>query len=607
METGVKCDKTWQKHGQKTDRSSMCKNDNRDTGTPLPSRQTIVQPKLELTTPGDSYEREADRMADFVMRRQYTGIPTEMPSAAYVVHPTISRSVSGSAGVAVDTATEGGINASRGGGQPMPEVLRSQMESGFGADFSGVRLHTDSRAADLSQGIQAKAFTYGNDIYFNRGQYSPDTSTGQHLIAHELTHVVQQSGKVGRDSVYPECSISMEDVRRGFRSKQAHECLNTYDNCIAAFNAVSLCLENIEKKLNDIFEEIDIEESDEVPVWSAVCSILSLIAAATTFGTSTAIAGTVALAATVSSIGKESYQQTINNENNKSKTAKGRIKHDYKAFLDGIKTKLYTKDDICNIKIIEQISAYLDKIRKDMFENSEKYKNKILNSIRDYKKYVTPINTMETLLWKSIRENYLAEINEKLYLITTTQIYSEMGDIIHISNSIQLIPDNMLDFAKEKAGDNIRRNLAFARSITKQQPIIQNLQEQLTSLQYIGTDSFNNGHYDLVEKRSLLSNSQFESIITSLRNVARAYLDWQEEKTTQLRMWSPGFYPPPPNVIYKNLSSNFWDIKNKLKLNKEQYRRLERAIRVYGFHEMNDLFISSDFESSCKQLLSETF
>ena len=203
VETGVKCDKTWQKHGQKTDRSSMCKNNNRDTGTTLPSRQMIVQPKLELTTPGDSYEREADRMADFVMRRQYTGIPTEMPSAASVVHPTISRSVSGSEGVAVDTATEGGINASRGGGQPMPEALRSQMESGFGADFSGVRLHTDSRAADLSRSIQAKAFAYGNDIYFNRGQYSPDTAAGQHLIAHELTHVVQQSGKVGRIPIDP--------------------------------------------------------------------------------------------------------------------------------------------------------------------------------------------------------------------------------------------------------------------------------------------------------------------------------------------------------------------------------------------------------------------
>ena len=137
------------------------------------------------------------------MRKQYTGIPTEMPSAASVVHPTISRSVSGSEGVAVDTATEGGINASRGGGQPIPEALRSRMESGFGADFSGVRLHTDSRAVDLSQDIQAKAFTYGNDIYFNRGQYSPDTTQGQHLIAHELTHVVQQNGMVGRIPIDP--------------------------------------------------------------------------------------------------------------------------------------------------------------------------------------------------------------------------------------------------------------------------------------------------------------------------------------------------------------------------------------------------------------------
>ena len=177
-----------------------------------PSRN-IVHAKLELTTPGDSYEREADRMADFVMRRQYTGIPTEMPSAVSVVHPTISRSVSGSEGVAVDAATEDGINASRGGGQPMPEALRSQMESGFGADFSGVRLHTDSRAADLSQGIQAKAFTYGNDIYFNRGQYSPDTSTGQHLIAHELTHVVQQSGKVGREEESDTQNLSLLDEK----------------------------------------------------------------------------------------------------------------------------------------------------------------------------------------------------------------------------------------------------------------------------------------------------------------------------------------------------------------------------------------------------------
>lgn len=171
-------------------------------GINAPSQQTIVQPKLELTTPGDSYEREADRMADFVMRKAYSGLPTEMPSTSSVLPPMISRRASNStSGVAVDKATESGIHASWGGGQPMPTALRSQMESGFEADFSGVRLHTGSVVEAMSNDLRAKAFTYGNDIYFNRGQYSPDTTAGQHLIAHELTHVVQQSGKVGREDI----------------------------------------------------------------------------------------------------------------------------------------------------------------------------------------------------------------------------------------------------------------------------------------------------------------------------------------------------------------------------------------------------------------------
>lgn len=170
------------------------------------SHQMLVQPKkLELTTPGDGYEREADRMADFVMRKAYSGLPAEMPSATPVLPPVISRRASSStSGVAVGNATERGILASRGIGQPMPTALRSRMESSFGADFSGVRLHTGSTAETMSSDLNAKAFTYGNDIYFNRGQYSPDTTAGQHLIAHELTHVVQQSGKVGRDPDHAE-------------------------------------------------------------------------------------------------------------------------------------------------------------------------------------------------------------------------------------------------------------------------------------------------------------------------------------------------------------------------------------------------------------------
>lgn len=80
----------------------------------------------------------------------------------------------------------------------MPDGLRGMMERGFDRDFSQVRLHTDGEAAGLSSSIHAKAFTHGNDIYFNQGQYAPETSEGQRLVAHELAHVAQGGGKVGR-------------------------------------------------------------------------------------------------------------------------------------------------------------------------------------------------------------------------------------------------------------------------------------------------------------------------------------------------------------------------------------------------------------------------
>ena len=72
--------------------------------------------------------------------------------------------------------------------------MRSSMEQAFGADFSGVRVHTDSRSDGLNQSIQARAFTTGQDIIFRQGEYQPGNRGGQELLAHELTHVVQQNG-----------------------------------------------------------------------------------------------------------------------------------------------------------------------------------------------------------------------------------------------------------------------------------------------------------------------------------------------------------------------------------------------------------------------------
>lgn len=84
------------------------------------------------------------------------------------------------------------LNQSKSGGQSLPGNTNAFMSKAFGRDFSGVRVHTGSDAVQMNQDLGAKAFTNGSDVYFNKGQYNPESSEGKHLLAHELTHVVQQ-------------------------------------------------------------------------------------------------------------------------------------------------------------------------------------------------------------------------------------------------------------------------------------------------------------------------------------------------------------------------------------------------------------------------------
>ncbi|MEL6850469.1 MAG: DUF4157 domain-containing protein [Bacteroidota bacterium] len=84
------------------------------------------------------------------------------------------------------------LQAQKGLGFPLPDPLRQELEAEFSADFSGVRIHTDQAAAGLCQDIHAQAFAHGRDIFFNAGKYQPHTAAGKLLLAHELTHTIQQ-------------------------------------------------------------------------------------------------------------------------------------------------------------------------------------------------------------------------------------------------------------------------------------------------------------------------------------------------------------------------------------------------------------------------------
>lgn len=108
----------------------------------------------------------------------------------------LQRAASQSGSFEASPDVEQAIDASRGGGQPLDASLRERMESAFGSDFGGVRVHTGTQADALNCSLSARAFTTGQDIFFRNGEYSPGSSAGQELLAHELTHVVQQTGTV---------------------------------------------------------------------------------------------------------------------------------------------------------------------------------------------------------------------------------------------------------------------------------------------------------------------------------------------------------------------------------------------------------------------------
>lgn len=126
---------------------------------------------------------------------------TEAPAPDQLPVPGLAtplrRSSDELGGSAVEAGTAARLARPHGGSR-LDDKVRGPLESAFGADFSNVRVHDDSAAARLSTDVQAKAFTHGNDIYFSRGTFDPASRQGRHLLAHELTHVVQQ--QQGRDN-----------------------------------------------------------------------------------------------------------------------------------------------------------------------------------------------------------------------------------------------------------------------------------------------------------------------------------------------------------------------------------------------------------------------
>lgn len=255
----------------KSQKTSFFNKDGKDTFFQPEGREKanpfFVQPKLTVNQPNDTFEQEADAVADKVVQRMsepaaeqavqtkpanvpapqtISSLPTApakaaaqpeslqkkeetegkeeeevvqrkpifdsmadapeeqiqrkpiFDSMAATQEDTIQRKESGTTPEPAHDGLQQRLQSTKGGGEALPAETRIAMESSMGADFSGVRVHTGREAASLSNELGAQAFTHGNNIYFNEGKYAPSDKGGQHLLAHELTHTVQQGASVQR-------------------------------------------------------------------------------------------------------------------------------------------------------------------------------------------------------------------------------------------------------------------------------------------------------------------------------------------------------------------------------------------------------------------------
>jgi hypothetical protein len=219
-----------------------------------------VQRKMTVNEPGDHFERQADQVADKVVQHinQPKPAPNSATASTTATAPATNSAVqkkedkkedkqekeqngadkelqrrpvfesdgdpnegntlkrsSQSAAPDVSPQTQQKIESSKGGGEPLPTNTREEMEGAMGADLSNVRVHNNSEAAGLSNDLQAQAFTHGNDIYFGAGKYDTQSQAGQHLLAHEVAHTVQQGSGVKKKGVIQRAEMGVADGSAG--------------------------------------------------------------------------------------------------------------------------------------------------------------------------------------------------------------------------------------------------------------------------------------------------------------------------------------------------------------------------------------------------------
>lgn len=243
-----------------------------------------IQTKLTIGAPGDKYEQEADTVARKVVSqinspvaqrdmsgdiRSITELPTKtlsrQPLGRNITVSPFAGMVQGKEAIGGGEASsdlESSINSAKGGGQPLDAGLQESMGQAMGADFTGVKVHTDANSDTLNRSLSSRAFTTGQDIFFAQRQYDPGSKGGQELIAHELAHTLQQGAapvqrQANRQQILPQISRKpIFDIQCKYLEDRKLFYKHTYLGTFYSRGAIEI----IDKRLEDYEKTIIIPE-----------------------------------------------------------------------------------------------------------------------------------------------------------------------------------------------------------------------------------------------------------------------------------------------------------------------------------------------------------
>jgi Domain of unknown function (DUF4157) len=218
------------------------------------AKETVLQKKLSIGASNDPLEQEADRIADQVLS-------SPMDSSVSHSAPRIQRFTSHAAESSNNTAPASVDNVLAGSGNSLEPAIQNDMSQRFGHDFSDVRVHSGAAAQQSARDVNANAYTVGNNIVFGAGHYIPTTHQGKRLLAHELTHVVQQQG-IAAEILRDNNTSSFSKIASPFIARQSQQLLQKedsstslpgfsqgyYDSCGAASVVTALMIWDRERK-----------------------------------------------------------------------------------------------------------------------------------------------------------------------------------------------------------------------------------------------------------------------------------------------------------------------------------------------------------------------